>query len=668
LEASFGRHPQQTNNVDDDDDDVVLRYDDANDMNDRDISDAIYSIFALYALHKTNVLPMAPNARRVDHHAAARARSGKIIDESSLGKAWSMLPIGINSDEDKLYRRTYRSPVRIDRHNYALLLRLRDICLARVERCGLDAMMMAGTKTTTTNVTDGTGRNGRSEDHRRRCCYCGEARDAAHIIDAMLSDDSFFDYCEYHGPVGLEGLCGSPNFYGAYFACTPKKRKGTNGPKNKTTTATDRVASVMKKIELNAIGNDDGILESLDLQSLSEMVEGHCSNLNSVITNLRLSRFTDGILQPKQREQVENTLSGIVSRPTYVDLVDRLNVEKSSRSNSCDAFMDRSDAKLHPEIQPAESNRKMRLKFPANFSPFCDIDVTNEARLIRKAVAREKRARLKGETTFVDADTQLDDFLVLAEYQKGEIFTDDDVLTSTTVQHRKRHRRELDNLSELQQEGASDEGKSNYTVDEVSIATGSGKKALLSLLSIPKDDDDENDEPADIFLGEDDFSIATGAGKNALLSLLSMAETTFDSDHLEDEYLPIEGFESDLRSLESSLNNEARSATHDDASVMSGIGKRALQFLLTGHADDRPSQPAKRRANKKAPAGSKMMVQQKPVKMKKPKTIRKRRLDDSICAEYDTDASSDGEFSVPMEDAGRNALAALLSCTTTADV
>ena len=49
-----------------------------------------------------------------------------------------MLPIGINSDEDKLYRRTFRSGVLMDRWNYILLLQLRDLCLAQVDQCAVD--------------------------------------------------------------------------------------------------------------------------------------------------------------------------------------------------------------------------------------------------------------------------------------------------------------------------------------------------------------------------------------------------------------------------------------------------------------------------------------------------------------------------------------------------
>lgn len=572
-----------------------------------------------------------------------------------------MLPIGINSDEDKLYRRTFLSPVRIDRWNYILLLRLRDACLAQVEQCGVDAM--AGC---TMTDADTAAWNGECEDSCRRC-YCGLARDAAHIIDTMLFDDSFFDYCEYHGPHGLEGLCGSPNFYRANFASTSKKK--TNGPKNniKAVTTTDPLA--MTKFELNTIGTDDGILDSLDLQKLSKMVDSHCSNLSSVMTNLRMSRSNN--LQPKQMEQVLDTLSGIVNRPTYVELVDKLNVEEAPSSNSSNLSGAISEAMPPPVVQP------LFLKFPENFSPWCDIDFMDDAIKIREAVVKENRVRLKGETIILEPEVhpELDclDCLIPIATQRDEMSIGDDAPPSTVVQQRKKRRSDHDKFFELQQEGTRDDGTSNNTLDEVSIATGPGKNALISLLSISKGIENGDNIPTDIFAHEDDSSIATGAGQNALLSLLSMAGGTYDSDQLEDESSPSEDDESYPQSLGSSVNHAAPLALNDDsASVTSGIGKRALHFLLTGQADNCLSQTVKNRAPKKAPhrklrqkSLKKAILPPLPaVKATQRKAISKKRVEDGIFPKgYNEDASSDDECSIATDDAGRNALATLLSNT-----
>ena len=660
--------------------------------------DAIYAVFALYALHRTNVLPRAPHrrstARRTTTTTPSSSSGGKKIDdERSLSESWSMLPIVIISDEDKLHRRTYLSPVRIDAGCYALLLRLRDACLARAERCGVDAMMMANATDDDDDddaADDGNG-GGRCDDDPPppRRCYCGLARDAAHVIDAMLRDDSFFDYCEYHGPQGLEGLAGSPNFYRAHFAnnnnAPPRKRKKSNGPpKDAVAAAIASAPPAMTKSELNAIGHGDGILDSLDLRNLRAMVESHCSDLDSVVSKLRMCRSTDDILRPKQRELVENTLRGIANRPAYVELVDELNTDKASISISTDVVSGAtSEANPPLEAQPTDTEQVLLLKFPENFSPFGDIDFTDEFIAIKEAVSKENRARSKGGSIFVDVDMNVMHPELACFDCLDEITMDDDDLHSAAVQRSMKRRREPDTFFELHQEGIRDDGTSNNTLDEASIVTGQGKNALLSLLSMSKGNEDDDDIPTDIFAQDDDVSIATGAGKNALLSLLSMAGGAYDSDHLDDEFSPSDDDDADPRSMASSWNSATQLTLNDDASVTSGIGQRALQFLLTGQADDRK---VKNRPTKKAPSRksrsrvSKVNAQQKSVKKKKnpplpsmkatqPKAINEKRLEGGTCSEDDEDASSYGEFSVTMEeDAGRKALAALLSNTETVEV
>ena len=72
-------------------------------------------------------------------------------------------------------------------------------------------------------------------------------------------------------------------------------------------------------------------------------------------------------------------------------------------------------------------------------------------------------------------------------------------------------------------------------LDDVSIATGAGKNALLSLLPTSKVNDDVGNIPTDVLAQDDNFSIATGVGQKALLSLLTMAGGTCNSDHLQDK-------------------------------------------------------------------------------------------------------------------------------------
>lgn len=601
----------------------------------RTFTDAIYSVFMLYALHKTNVLPVAPSRR--SH--SKRTRRGKFV-EHSLRESCSMLPIGINSDEDKLYRRAFMSPVRIDRWSYTLILRLRAACLARAEHCQVEAMV--------------------SKSTMNACCRL--ARHAAHIIDIMLSDDSFFDYCEYHGPHGLEALAGSSNFYRAHFPSNSDKRINKNRSK---------AMSAMTKLQVKMVGKESDIIDSLDLLNLSKLVDSHCSNLDSVVTNLRLSRSTSkDKLKPKQRDLVENTLSGIINGPTYVELINNLNVKRGPILNSIDASAtDKIEAKDLPKKKAVHSKHQLLLKFPEILSSLlCDIDVLDDAIQTRKTIMKENRVRLKGESTSIDADMCPDqdfvDYMDLdINQQKEKTASDGNVSNSSTVQKRKKPRREVDTILKIQQERVRVDRMENINLDDISISTGPGKNALLSLLlkSNGNEDDLDDDIPTDVFAQDDDLSIGTGAGQNVLYSLLSMAVgNTYNSDQFEDE--PSED-DDDNNSNNSypklqSLNSAALEV-NDDASVTSGIGMRSLHFLLTGQEDECA-------ASKRAKAGKRKKKSLKHIKhmpslptvhtsSSKPHPVQ---LEECVLA--DTPMEYEDDHQLADDDAGRNALSALL--------
>jgi len=240
-------------------------------------------------------------------------------------------------------------------------------------------------------------------------------------------------------------------------------------------------------------------------------------------------------------------------------------------------------------------------------------------------------------------------------------------------------------------EGNSDDNvpiKALEKNDEVSISTGAGKNALLSSLSMADGNNDDN-VPINALEKNDEVSISTGAGKNALLALLSTAERNNVSELLEN---------GSVSSDESVMNNAKSSTPKDDASVVSGMGKRALQFLLTqstnGQEDTHEAQPVKKRSGReKAPQTMPPQTTRKPQALKKDAKAKSSKKEDlhpetsvrgttsnavkekqtehivdvkdddgiSMNASAVTGMSSDEEFSVATEGAGRNALASLLS-------
>eukprot|EP00578_Thalassiosira_sp_NH16_P015531 CAMPEP_0181126906 /NCGR_PEP_ID=MMETSP1071-20121207/27897_1 /TAXON_ID=35127 /ORGANISM="Thalassiosira sp., Strain NH16" /LENGTH=649 /DNA_ID=CAMNT_0023212575 /DNA_START=294 /DNA_END=2239 /DNA_ORIENTATION=+ len=453
LGGSFAeRRGRYRRGMNDDGEEEPLSWEEVEDEDDDDGAamngtafDAIYALFVLYALHETNVLPRAPpppshepNARKRTRggsnpiangksspHATNLHKSRSSSEASSKAEAWSMLPVGINGEDDKLRRRQFRAPVRADRHGYLMLLRLRDACRVRMDDC---AARMTTTMMETTN-TMCAGKDDNDVDPNDDAssswrCRCGLARDAAHVVDRMLlpddkngDDPPFFEYCEYHGPHCLEGLAGNPNFYRSHFDDDDERRQYNRGgerrSRRKRTTKTTAVTTVSSSSpaiapmlltaeELDAMGrrkDDDADVVRDDSSSdseqqhtrLSDIVERHRSNLSTVATELCKSRRLPsagvagvvGIddddnhrLQPRQRELVEGTLGGVLKRhdDDYDDYYHHGEFMYKRRRGSIpeDDDAKEDDAKSPPhgrdEIDRRHTKRGMLLKFPKTFS------------------------------------------------------------------------------------------------------------------------------------------------------------------------------------------------------------------------------------------------------------------------------------------------------------
>ena len=597
LERAFDTHNNQSQEVEKDGNystNYTLNWNDDDDQQHNSAFNAIYAIFTLYTLHKTNILPKPPPS-------TLSSASNKYNNEQSL-QNWSMLPIGINNnDEDKLYRRTFHGRVRIDRYNYMLLLQLRELCLVQMEQCDISSKKM-DTNSSVESDTTNTWK-----------CNCSLARDAVYILDIVLSsndDNDFFEYCEYHGPHSLEGLAGSSNFYRAYFS---NNQKSTEASTNVLDSITATVpAHLCNESEMNEMINNND--DTLDMQSLSQLVKGHQSNLATVMSELHKSRLTkDDELQPKQRELVENTLNGI-NIPN--EPLQFLANDKSAAN----------DAKCPESLAPPKtkresvSNHVSFLQFPETFSTtLCNeirgslTDFRNDFDAIRKDVIKNKR---KDE---VRMNQQLvidygDDFASIGESEPVK-------------------RRQSDIANESEDE-ASKLGR---------------KRQRLG------DSNNELDLEEEDVERDDDLSIATGGGRNALYSLLSMVEGNgggggSDGSNDEDDSIGTEAghIEEDKTVPPSNGRSHIQPMTSidddDDASVVSGMGTRALQFLL--------SHQSPKKLNKKHP---------KKIRAKssrKAPTIEEKNEDDNESLVGDDASDSDEDISVA---AGTNALATLLA-------
>ena len=128
------------------------------------------------------------------------------------------------------------------------------------------------------------------------------------------------------------------------------------------------------------------------------------------------------------------------------------------------------------------------------------------------------------------------------------------------------------------------------------------------------------------------------------------------SEHLEDHALLSDDDNSDLRSFASML-----APNHDDTSIVSGMGARALQFLLSQTYEKQVTQPVDKNRAKKA-SRTKGRVPRSNTKTKSCKSDNEEKFLNASANSTDGKSSSDEEFSIASEEgAGTNALAALLS-------
>jgi len=552
---------------------------------------AIYSVFILYTLHKTNILSKPPPT------TALSSASNKYNNEQSLQSSWSMLPIGINNDEDKLYRRSFYNNIRIDRYNYMLLLRLRELCLVRIEQCDISSKKMEFSSNTSAE-SDTTTAGWK--------CNCSLARDAVYILDNMLSNENnndFFEYCEYHGPHSLEGLSGSSNFYRAYFSNNQKSTQSNN-----VVDSTATHAAVCDKSELNEMINNNE--DTLDIQSLSQLIKGHQTNLATVMSQLHKSRLTkDDELQPKQRELVENTLKeiNISNEPSKLLANDTSTMNDKAKSPESSTL---------PKTKQETTKYVSFLEFPETISAtLCNeirgslTDFRNEIDMIRKDVIKNKRKDEVRMNQQVVIDYG-DDFASIesepVKRQPSDIANESEDEASRLG--RKRQRRGVDDELDLEEDVERD--------DELSIAAGGGRNALYSLLSMVGDGCGGGSRSDGSNYGEDDSIATTEAG------------------HIEDKTMPPSNTKSHIQPMAS---------IDDDASVVSGMGTRALQFLL--------SQQSTKRQNKK-------QAEKKRAKSSRKAPPKDDKNEDGIESIAKDASDNDEDISVA---AGTNALATLLA-------
>ncbi|CAJ1966899.1 unnamed protein product [Cylindrotheca closterium] len=166
-----------------------------------------FSLFCLYALYETNPLPR------------------------EMQSPFELLSMGLQGDENykALYRRVFRQNIRIDHGHYSFLLQLRHLCLARIDACG---KRLFGHRSHYQSSDDPL------HAHDTFKCNCAIAKDTIHIMNLLVTR---WDYCDYTGPVGLEGLAGHSDYV------STESTKNASDPIETTTSSPEPLSAVLKK-------------------------------------------------------------------------------------------------------------------------------------------------------------------------------------------------------------------------------------------------------------------------------------------------------------------------------------------------------------------------------------------------------------------------------------
>lgn len=670
------------------------------------LHEAVFAVFALYALHRTNTLPKDPyHAKVTYHHPSIRQQH----EEQELQRQWSFLPLGKASGEGggKIYRRHYKSPVRIHRECYLSLMLVRDVCAAIVTRC---AYCSDGDERRFGNNSGNNNAIRHSHDDE---CY-NLALDGVHVIDRMMNDNDFFAHCEYHGPTGLEGLAGNPNFYNAYYGNGNidygKGGKKTAGRKSKgkkqreTREPSQTLFRVLTGDRLQSIRNDCRTANDYSPDDeLSLLLDRHKTNLGAIQTELRTNRrkeydigrskqqrrqgqqqhpqnnHSNIHLKPRQRELVEKTLREIwidgaenndTTKPSYLDMTNKLSTSETGHVND-DADNDkelRADERgdlphLQNQLLEAESSRPPIALPPSFSSPLCSnirealLDFNEIVDSVRRNILEDRKketsSRKDGPSVNV-RNTEADGTCI-------DFSTFDADSTSPT-------KREYERAPSL------------VLYDEVSVSTGAGKKALSALLSASKQPTNNRQplddfwnlqaDPTSTFEAEsvaadiitanmsddaDELSVSIGPGKHALSALLSFS--------VYDDPSTAQHEKQNKKRKRTSSKRKTNISTHidsDDSSFSDSVtdaGRHALQSLL-GLASESAKRP--KHSSKKDKKDKKASDKPSSVPSKR-MTSSKKKLD-SITKEKNStmNIGEDCSLSVSSIEAGRHALGSLL--------
>ena len=245
---------------------------------------AAFATFALYTLYKTNPRPLPPPpSQSITKQQAFRTMS------------FGPIPTFENANNNSGQRnshRTYKSPIRIDKHHMLLLQQFRDKCLEVIAQCEHSRLSSSQNITTAEETLT---------NHGPWSCHCGMEKDVVCIVDT-LQRQSLFELCEYPGPCSVEGLAGSRLFTGGT----------TPGNMEEVEHLPTKIEQMMAEIEQSRY--DWSV--SMDLSNLQNATNLYKSSLRTI----KQFEVASNRGQTHQLSLVKQTLSSVSSLQHHSEL------------------------------------------------------------------------------------------------------------------------------------------------------------------------------------------------------------------------------------------------------------------------------------------------------------------------------------------------------------
>jgi hypothetical protein len=600
------------------------------------LNDAAYAVFCLYALYETNPLPVPQGPTDNDNKSQSR--------QSQL----AMLSMGLQNRENPklLFRRAFRSHIRIDQQHYVYLLTLKDLALSKIADCLANSSgkspLPRSSSDSDSDDSESSSRD--AQPHRNFQCHCAIAEDIVLVIDRLWKH---LDLCAYTGPCSAEGLAGHADY--PFPVNEPAKAKSTKTlvvPSSRGMPASSGV--VLVATEPWQIS-----------EHLQERLESYLSSRQSIrlpalhANNSQQTKRVRQALEPMFRKrtkgegidplaQLSNTIQGggvaveaaakprTLRRVTFGSIMvggETSVVSSKLITGETDAGQEETlargagaaQAEADHEADQQESTPSYQLILPDEMP-----------------VALQESIQIAVETLMDQGETLLglsEPARVSGSIHDGDVSTLGTGVVSAASTTTSVGRKALQTLLSQVDDGG-----------DASTLTGRGRDALHNLLALARNGDTGTatgrNSLQDLLsqAGDEDASTATGIGRDALQNLLAHARNG----------------DTDTTNGRNSLQDLLSQAGDENGSIESGVGRNTLRDLLSQPSMEHSQKPAPQRKQ----ADLFLDTEQDDTKARAGRT--------SVSSDVDvSDVSSDDEVaSVALSCVGKRALDDLLSAGT----